>query len=147
MASGPWSSLILRSAAIYGPGRGVHTAIREGKVPRGAGAAVVSRIHVDDLAGIIEAGIFSDIQGAWPVADNEPCATDEIIHWCRERLRLKTESPAETGRPIAGRRVDGGKICELLRVGLKYPSWREGITASLAEEERRALATPPGASL
>ncbi len=48
IASGPWSSLILRSAAIYGPGRGVHAAIREGRIPRSAGSGIVSRIHVED---------------------------------------------------------------------------------------------------
>lgn len=145
MAAGPWSSLILRSAAIYGPGRGVHAAIREGKAPRGAGAGVVSRIHVDDLAAIIEAGIFSDIQGAWPVADDEPCSTDQIIRWCRETLHLSFEWAAETGKPVAGRRIDGRKIRELLQVNLKYPSWREGIAASLAEEEVRGSVTPPEA--
>ena len=58
IASGPWTSLILRSAAIYGPGRGVHVAVRSGNLPRSAGSGIVSRIHVDDLAAIIEAGIF-----------------------------------------------------------------------------------------
>src|SRR5579863_3031326 len=55
LVSHPWSALILRAAAIYGPGRGVHAAIREGKLPRGAGSEVVSRIHVDDLAATVEA--------------------------------------------------------------------------------------------
>ncbi len=72
IADGPWTSLILRSAAIYGPGRGVHVALREGRVPRGGGSGIVSRIHVDDLAAIIHAGLFSDIEGAWPVADDDP---------------------------------------------------------------------------
>lgn len=139
MASGPWSSLILRSAAIYGPGRGVHAAIREGKMPRGAGAGIVSRIHVDDLAAIVEAGIFADIQGAWPVADIEPCSTDEVIRWCRQMLQWEFEPAAAAGRPVAGRRVDGRKIQELLQVKLKYPSWREGIPASLAEEARASV--------
>ena len=31
IAGGPWSSLILRAAAIYGPGRGVHVALRDRK--------------------------------------------------------------------------------------------------------------------
>src|ERR1700722_10160277 len=65
VASGPWTSLILRAAGIYGPGRGVHAALREGKLLRSLDAGVVSRIHVDDLAAIIEAGIFSNVEGAW----------------------------------------------------------------------------------
>src|SRR6185437_143861 len=31
----PWSSLILRTAAIYGPGRGIHLRLREGRLKDG----------------------------------------------------------------------------------------------------------------
>ena len=133
IAAGPWSSLILRSAAIYGPGRGVHAAIRQGKLPRGIGSSVTSRIHVDDLAALADAAIFSDLQGAWPVADGAPCSTEEIVRWCQDTLHLATpELPVST--LVAGRRVDGRGIRELLLVALKYPDWRSGILASLAEE-------------
>lgn len=141
MASGPWTSLILRSAAIYGPGRGVHAAIREGKLPRSAGSGIVSRIHVDDLAAIIEAGILSDLQGAWPVADDEPCSSDEIVRWCRKLLHLEAAGGQQIPgrRGIGGRKVDGSEIRERLKVDLLYPSWQTGIQASLAEEIRIEL--------
>jgi nucleoside-diphosphate-sugar epimerase len=137
IASGPWTSLILRSAAIYGPGRGVHAAVRVGKMPRGAGSGITSRIHVDDLAAIVEAGLFADgdVQGAWPVADDAPCATAEIVRWCAELMRLEAVSQDENGGgPVSGRNVDGRKIREILGVELKYPSWQTGIAACLAEE-------------
>lgn len=136
VASGSWTSLILRATGIYGPGRGVHAALREGKLLRSLDSGVVSRIHVDDLAAIIEAGIFSDAEGAWPVADDMPCATSEIVTWCAKFLKRDTgtNSVPAIPRSIAGRRVDGRKIREILRVELKYPSWQAGIEASLAEE-------------
>lgn len=135
IASGPWSSLILRSAAIYGPGRGVHAAVREGKTPRGASSGITSRIHVDDLAAIVEAGLFTDLDGAWPVADDAPCATVEIVRWCAERLHLEAvRQDDNTAGSIAGRNVDGRKIRETLGVELIYPSWETGIPACLAEE-------------
>lgn len=135
IASGPWSSLILRSAAIYGPGRGVQAAVREGKIPRGASSGVTSRIHVDDLAAIVEAGLFANIGGAWPVADDAPCATAEIARWCAELFHLEAVSePENAGKPFAGRNVDGRKIREILGVELKYPSWETGIPACLAED-------------
>jgi nucleoside-diphosphate-sugar epimerase len=142
MTSGPWTSLALRSAAIYGPGRGIHVSIREGKVPRSAGSGIVSRIHVEDLAAIIEAGIFSDVQGAWPVADEAPCSSEEIARWCRRLLQLQPVRGSEMpfGRRIAGRRVDGRKIREMLKVDLLYPSWKTGIKDSLAEEMTREMA-------
>jgi len=132
--SGPWTSLILRAAAIYGPGRGAHAALREGKAPRGAGSGVVSRIQVEDLAAIIEKGIYSDLQGAWPVADEGPCSSEELALWCTELLNLKGLQTENTATTIAGRRVDGTEIRRLLRIELKYPSWKTGIPASLAEE-------------
>ncbi len=135
ISAGPWASLILRSAAIYGPGRGVHASVRQGKLPRGIGSGVTSRIHVDDLAAIADAGIFSDLQGAWPVADDAPCATDDIVRWCRESLQLGTPEMTPTAT-MAGRKVDGSRIRELLRVELRYPSWQSGIAASIAEEEK-----------
>lgn len=134
VASHPWSTLILRSAAIYGPGRGVHAALREGRIPRGTGAGVVSRIHVADLAAIIEAGIHSDLQGAWPVADEDPCSTDEILAWCGERFGI-AGLPRVSDISIAGRRVNAAAIRERLNLRLRYPSWRTGIPASVAQEE------------
>jgi nucleoside-diphosphate-sugar epimerase len=62
LKAGHWSTLIIRPAAIYGPGRGVHVRVGEGKLPRGSG--FVSRIHVDDLAAVLEAGVLSDLTGA-----------------------------------------------------------------------------------
>jgi nucleoside-diphosphate-sugar epimerase len=137
IVSGPWSSLILRSAAIYGPGRGVHAAIREGKLPRSAGSGIISRIHAEDLAAIVEAGMLSDVQGAWPVADDEPCSSAEIARWFAEvqHLQASKDNNGITAPSIGGRRVDGRQIRQLLAVELKYASWKAGILASLAEED------------
>jgi len=136
IVAGPWSSLILRAAAIYGPGRGVHAAIREGRIPRGAGSGIVSRIHVDDLAAILEAGLFSDIQGAWPVADEAPCSSAEIAAWCAQLLQIELTTEYENpGKPVTGRRVNGRKIRKILGVELRYPSWQAGVAACFAEEK------------
>jgi hypothetical protein len=137
IASGKWSSLILRAAAIYGPGRGVHRAIRDGRAPRGSAAQVVSRIHVDDLAALAEAGLFSAISGAWPVADELPCASLEIVRWLTRLLDLPNRAQQRDDIAYSGRRVCGRAIRELLGVPLTYPTWQAGMLASLAEE--RAL--------
>jgi nucleoside-diphosphate-sugar epimerase len=138
IAAGPWTSLILRAAAIYGPGRGVHVALKEGRVPRGGGSGMVSRIHVDDLAAIVHAGLFSDVEGAWPVADDAPCSTAEIAAWCSEMWQMEKSSPNRSEIVTAGRRVDGKGIREKLEIELIHPSWRTGIPASLAEENADA---------
>jgi hypothetical protein len=97
---------------------------------------------VDDLAAIVEAGMFSDIQGAWPVADHAPCSSEEIARWCRRLLQLELVEGREIpfGAQITGRKVDGRKIREMLRVDLLYPTWQAGIRASLAEETAKELA-------
>ena len=142
LLDGPWRSLIVRPAAIYGPGRGVHEKVREGKLPRGAGSGVVSRIHVDDLAAILEAGLLSDLHGAWPLADDHPCSSEEIAGFSARLLRLNLENAPSTIFPVAGRRVDGRKIRELLGVELLYPDYESGILASLVSPQVGQAVSP-----
>ena len=139
VAGGPWSSLILRPAAIYGPGRGVHVAMREGRYKLvGEGANFVSRIHVDDLATHAERALLSDATGAYPVADNHPCPSREIAAFCADLLDLPL-APSVTAAEVsetrrADRRVDGSAIRHRLGIELRYPLYREGIPAALEEE-------------
>lgn len=130
VAAGPWSSLILRPAAIYGPGRGVQESIRTGACRLGDN--FVSRIHVDDLAAHVESALLSDVTGAYPVADEEPCTSTEIAHFCARLLTLPLPEPRAGSETLASnRRVDGSAIRRLLGVRLAYPSYRIGIPASL----------------
>ncbi|MGI8990059.1 MAG: NAD-dependent epimerase/dehydratase family protein [Bryobacteraceae bacterium] len=143
IAAASRSHLILRPAAIYGPGRGVQSAMRAGTFQlSGDGGKYVSRIHVEDLAALAEAALFSGLTGAFPVADDEPCTSREIAEFCARLLNLPmprgvpAEQLAETRRiaPRADRRVDGSAIRRALGVELRYPSYRTGIPASLAAE-------------
>ena len=102
VAAGPWSSLILRPAAIYGPGRGVQESL-----PRGAyyaGDNYVSRIHVDDLAAHAEAALLSDLEGAYPVADEESCTDSRNRRVLRSpptpALRASTRARNQSPRDI-----------------------------------------------
>ncbi|MDQ6664621.1 MAG: NAD-dependent epimerase/dehydratase family protein [Acidobacteriota bacterium] len=134
------SHLILRPAAIYGPGRGVQAAMQAGTfhLP-GDGRKYVSRIHVQDLASLAEAALFSEVTGAFPVADDDPCTSREIAEFCARLLNLPmpggvpAEEVGETRR--ADRRVDGSAIRRALGVELLYPSYRVGIPACLAVDE------------
>jgi len=132
IAAGPWSTLILRPAAIYGPGRGVQESL-----PRGAyhlGENYVSRIHADDLAAHAEAALLCDLEGAYPVADEHPCTTREIAEFCASLLQLPSiPQPASGTQPRAtsNRRVDGSAVRRALGITLQYPSYRTGIPASL----------------
>ena len=134
---GPWSSLILRPAAIYGPGRGVHESIRRGSYS--LSERFVSRIHVEDLAAHVEAALLSAVCGAYPVADKEPCTSREIAEFCARLLDLPVTDGGQldTGRAprfANNRRVDGSAIRRALGVTLVYPSYRAGIPAALTGE-------------
>lgn len=134
------SSLVLRPAAIYGPGRGVHQAMREGRfrLPRDS-SRLVSRIHVDDLAAIVSRALQERVEGAYPVADERPATSAEVARFCATLLDLPApdvvadDRLSETRR--ADRRVDGRAIRRLVRVRLRYPSFREGIPACIADEK------------
>lgn len=137
--AGAWSSLVLRPAAIYGPGRGIHVSMRRGEfLLLGDGSNFVSRIHVEDLAALAEAALLQDLTGAWPVADLEPARSRDIAAFCANLLNLPMPASAPPGRLSetrrANRRVDGRTICRLLGVKLRFPTFREGIPQALAEE-------------
>jgi nucleoside-diphosphate-sugar epimerase len=134
--AGPWSALVLRPAAIYGAWRGLHATLRDGGRPRSPDPdRVVSRIHVDDLAALAVAALDAPVEGAFPVADEEPASGREVARFC-ESLGLPglaAPGPREPGgRP--GRRVDGRAILALLGLRLRHPSFRSGIPAALAAE-------------
>lgn len=129
---GPWQSLILRPAAIYGPDRGVHVAMAQGKYTLiGEGNNFISRIHVDDLAAIAAAGILSDLTGAYPVADQHPCTSREIADYCATTFGLPPAiGVTEAGVPISrrnNRQVDGRAICTRLGITLKFPSYKDAL--------------------
>ena len=135
----PHSSVVLRPAAIYGPGRGVHARMRAGTFRlAGDGRNFVSRIHVDDLASHVVAALFSSVEGAWPVADAEACTSTEIAEFCAALLGVPFPQSAEA-RTLhhtrqANRIVDGSGIRRQLNLELRYPTWREGIPAAMAAE-------------
>lgn len=114
--------------------------MREGRfrLPRDE-SRLVSRIHVDDLAAIVARALQQHVEGAYPVADECPATSGEVARHCASLLDLplpavvSDDCLSETRR--ADRRVDGSAILRLLGMRLRYPSFREGITACIAAEE------------
>ena len=129
------STLVLRPAAIYGPWRGVHARLRAGALElRPAQRLPSSRVHVDDLVAHCAAALESALDGAWPVADEDPAPTAEVARWCAARLGL-APPPEVAGEPAhRGRRVDGSAVRARLGIALRQRTFREGLVASLAEE-------------
>lgn len=134
--AGRWSSMVLRPAAIYGPGRGIQVSLPRGDFRLlGDGSNWVSRIHVEDLAELACTALLSSAEGAWPAADLEPARSCEVAEFVSRLLGcpMPESSPPgllhETRR--ANRRVDARGLYRLLGLEPRYPSYREGIPASI----------------
>ncbi len=134
--------VILRLAPVYGPGRGVRTRLRKGEYRLlDEGQHAISRIHVDDVVGVVFAAEDRAPAGArYLVADDEPTTQGEYARWLCERMGL----PMPPMRPIfepgaprvahRNRRVRNTRMKALLGGPLRYPTFREGEAAIEAEE-------------
>ncbi|MEQ8292875.1 MAG: SDR family oxidoreductase [Roseovarius sp.] len=136
---------IFRLAGIYGPGRGPFEKVRKGTarqiIKQGQ---VFSRTHVEDIAQVLEASIRRPNPGAaYNVCDNDPAPPQDVIAYAAELLGLPVppEVPFEEAEmsPMArsfyaeSKKVDNRRIREELGVELKYPDYRTGLKALLAE--------------
>ena len=132
---------IFRLAGIYGPGRNQLLALRKGEARRIVKPdQVFSRIHVQDVAGVLEASVKSPHPGrCYNVCDDEPAPPDVVIAYAAEILGLPAppEIPYEQARlPGLSRsfyeeskRVSNQRIKKELGYRLLYPSFREGLRA------------------
>ncbi len=75
---------VFRLAGIYGPGRSVFDKLAAGTARRiNKDGQVFSRIHVDDIATVLEASMARPRAGAiYNVADDEPAAPGDVVALC-----------------------------------------------------------------
>jgi nucleoside-diphosphate-sugar epimerase len=153
-AEADWQALgvplhIFRLAGIYGPGRGPFEKVKTGRARRIIKAGqVFSRIHVEDIAQVLETSMTSPAPGVYNVADDEPAPPQDVIAHAAGLLGapLPPEVPFETAdlSPMArsfyaeSKRVRNDKIKSVLGVTLRYPTYREGLHAVLAAEAARS---------
>ncbi|MSP59315.1 MAG: cupin domain-containing protein [Myxococcales bacterium] len=135
-------TVILRLAAIYGPGRGVRARLRAGTFKMvDDGVHWVSRIYIDDLVSVILAADEKAPAGAtYLVADDRPTQQKEYTSWMCERLGLPLPRsvPAYgsgTARTLLrGRRIRNDLMKRELGITLRYPTFVEGELQIEAEE-------------
>ncbi len=153
MAEEAWVSLgqeigvpvqTFRLAGIYGPGRNQIVSLRTGKARRIVKPGhVFSRIHVDDIATVLEASIANPNPGAaYNVCDDEAAPPQDVVAFASELIGMDppAEIPFEDAElsPMAksfyaeSKRVSNQRIKQELGVSLRFPTYREGLRA-LAE--------------
>ncbi len=137
---------IFRLAGIYGPGRGPFAKVRAGKARRIIKPGqVFSRIHVEDIAQVLEASIARPDPGAiYNLCDDDPAPPQEVIEHASALLGMDPPpvEPFETAEmsPMArsfyaeSKRVQNARIKKDLGVQLLYPDYRAGLAALLADE-------------
>ena len=135
---------IFRLAGIYGTHCNSLVQLKEGT------AKIIdkpnqyfSRIHIEDIATILEHSIARPNPSAiYNCADDHPCSSEEILTYAAQLVHapLPTKIPLDQANlsPMAAsfyqqsRRVKNDKIKNELGVVLKYPTYKEGLTACLA---------------
>ena len=134
---------IFRLAGIYGPGRGPFEKVRNGTARRIIkDGQVFSRIHVEDIAQVLQASINHPRPGAvYNVCDNDPAPPQDVIGYAAELLGLPVPpeirfdeaemSPMARSFYAESKKVDNRLIREELGVQLRYPDYRTGLQALL----------------
>ena len=137
---------IFRLAGIYGPDRSPFEALHAGTAKRiHKPGQVFSRIHVDDLACVLAGSISRPRPGAlYNVCDDDPAAPEAVVAFAAALLGVPAPPlvPLEAAvlSPMArsfyddNKRVSNRLIKSELGVTLRYPDYRSGLAAILADE-------------
>ena len=140
---------IFRLSGIYGPGRSALDSLRAGTARRiEKPGHVFNRIHVDDIAQVLQASMMAPEAGAiYNLADDEPAPSHDVIAYAATLLGMDVPPaiPYEKAdlAPMVGsfykdnKRVRNTLIKEKLGVTLRHPNYRAGLDACLDEEKKQ----------
>ena len=138
---------LFRLAGIYGPGRNALASVRSGTARRiDKPGQVFSRIHVEDIATVLDASLRHPNPGrAYNVCDDDPAPPAEVIAHACDLLGMAPPPlvPFEQAAlsPMArsfyrdNKRVSNRRIKTELGVSLAYPDYKAGLKALLAVEK------------
>jgi nucleoside-diphosphate-sugar epimerase len=138
---------IFRLSGIYGPERNQLVQLASGTARRIVKPGqMFNRIHVADIATVIEASLARPRNGAvYNVSDDEPAPPQDVVAFAAKLCGIEPppEIPFDAaelspmGRSFfsESKRVRNDLIRRELRVDLRYPTYREGLTALRAAGE------------
>ncbi len=133
-------AVVLRFAGIYGPGRLIRRqAVEAGEPLVGDPEKWLNLIHVEDGAAAVEAAAERAVPGAtYNVCDDRPVRRQEFYAALARLLgapepRFVPPAPGAPPPPHerANRRIRNRRLRAELGVALRYPSYAEGLPASL----------------
>lgn len=155
-------SMVVRPSGIYGPGRSQLHRLAAGRLRLvNGGPYITNRIHVTDLATILEAVVDRGEPGATYLAtDQTPTPQAEVVSALEAQYGLPpanhlslAEARVRMSRDVLAmvtnsKRLDPSWTLESLGVELRYPDWSTGLAAIWRHEEAeiRELAEPTGST-
>lgn len=152
LAEGEWLGIdglpvhVFRLAGIYGPGRGPFAKLRKGVAQRVIKKnQVFSRIHVEDIATVLEASIARPDPGrVYNVCDDDPQPPEVVLEHAAEMLGMAPPpaiafeeakmSPMARSFYADSKRVRNDRMKDELGVKLAYPTHMDGLRAILEAE-------------
>ena len=149
-----YATHIFRLPGIYGPGRSQLDALRDGTAKRIVKPGqLFSRIHVDDIAGVLSASISKPHPGrAYNVADDEPCPPQDVVTYAAKLLGIEPPPLVDFDKadlsPMArsfygeSKRVSNRRIKTELNYRLLHSNYRLGLEAIFNSSPHRRV--PPG---
>jgi nucleoside-diphosphate-sugar epimerase len=156
-AEAAWQSLgeragksvaVLRLAGIYGPGRNALVQLTDGTAKRIVKPGqVFNRIHVADIAQVIDSAFARRASGVFNVSDDEPAPPQDVVRFAADLLRLpappeipfaeavKDLSPMAASFYADCRRAGNERIKRELGIALRFPTYREGLRSLAAADK------------
>ncbi len=140
---------IFRLSGIYGVGRSAIDKLRDGTAHRIIKPGqVFNRIHVDDIARTVCAAMVGPTMSqVYNVTDDEPAPPQDVVTYAAELLGVAPPpevnyadaqlSPMARSFYADNTRASNERLHQELGVTLKFPTYREGLRAILAELSSR----------
>lgn len=132
---------LFRLAGIYGPGRSLLDTVKAGKAKRiDRPGQVFSRIHVEDIARVLEASIAAPNPGRiYNVCDDMAASPADVTAHACELLGVEPPplvpfeeaglSPMGQTFWLDNKRVSNKRLHEELGVELRYPDYKAGLSS------------------
>ncbi|PTW62533.1 nucleoside-diphosphate-sugar epimerase [Breoghania corrubedonensis] len=135
---------IFRLSGIYGPGKNAFVNLEKGTARRLIKPGqVFNRIHVEDIAGALEASLAHPATRVYNVTDDEPCPPQDVVEYaadlmglpCPPAIDFETADLSPMARSFYGenKRVSNWRIKEELGYRFRYPTYRSALKHMLAE--------------
>jgi nucleoside-diphosphate-sugar epimerase len=133
---------VLRLSGIYGPGRSALARLKAGNERRVyKEGQYFNRIHVDDIAGAVEAAIERNAGGVFNITDDEPAPPQDVIAYAADLLGIEPPPMVDwqsvemtpMGRSfwLENKRVRNSRMKSVLGYPPLYPTYREGLRSLL----------------